>query len=70
MRYLIVIEKTKNGFSAFSPDVPGCAATAKTKKSVETRMRQVIRFHMEGLRLEGLRLPKPNSYSTHIRIAA
>ncbi len=30
-RYLIIIEKAKGNFSAYSPDVPGCAATGSTR---------------------------------------
>jgi len=35
MKYLVIIEKTKTGFSAFSPDLPGCVATGSSKKEVE-----------------------------------
>lgn len=69
-KYLIVIEKTKSGFSAYSPDLLGCVATGKTKKSVEKRMMEAIEFHLEGLRAEGYKAPKPKSYSTYLEIAA
>jgi predicted RNase H-like HicB family nuclease len=26
MKYLVVIEETNTGYSAFSPDLPGCVA--------------------------------------------
>ena len=29
-RYLIVVEKTGTGYSAYSPDLDGCVATGKT----------------------------------------
>ena len=32
MKYLIVIEKTNTGFSAYTSDIDGCVATGKTKK--------------------------------------
>ena len=35
-RYLIVIEETATGYSAYSPDVAGCAATGATREEVET----------------------------------
>jgi predicted RNase H-like HicB family nuclease len=28
-RYPVVIERTSTGFSAYSPDVPGCAAVGR-----------------------------------------
>ena len=30
-KYLIIIEKTDTGYSAYVPDLPGCVATGKTK---------------------------------------
>ena len=69
-RFLIIIEKTKTGFSAYSPDVPGCVATAKTKSAVEKRIGEAIEFHIKGLREEGYPIPKPNSYSTFVEVPA
>ncbi len=66
MKYLVVIEKTKSGYSAFSPDLPGCVATGKTKRQVEKRMQAAVSFHLEGFRLERQRFPKPHSYSTYL----
>ncbi len=62
-KYLIVIEKTKTGFSAYSPDILGCAATGKTKKEVEKNMYEAIQFHLEGLTQEGLHLPENKTES-------
>ena len=69
-RFLIIIEKTKRGFSAYSPDVPGCIATAKTKSAVEKRIGEAIEFHIKGLREEGYPIPKPNSYSSFVDVPA
>lgn len=69
-KFLIVVEKTKTGFSAFSPDVTGCVATAKTPQAVEKRMKEAIKFHLEGLKMEGQKLPKPHTYSTYLTLAA
>jgi predicted RNase H-like HicB family nuclease len=69
-RFLIVIEKASTGYSAYSPDVPGCIATASTRKSVENRIRQAIQFHIEGLREEGYELPKPKSKSSYVDVPA
>jgi predicted RNase H-like HicB family nuclease len=68
-KYLVVIEKTKTGYSAYSPDLPGCIATGKTKKQVEKSMKDAIEFHLEGLRDEGRRPPMPQSYSAYMKIA-
>ena len=68
-RYLIVIEETKTGFSAYSPDLDGCVATGKTRADVEKRMKEAIEFHLEGLKQENLPIPKPHSYSSYLEIS-
>jgi predicted RNase H-like HicB family nuclease len=57
MRYLIVIEASETGFSAYSPDLPGCVATGRTRQEVEKHMREAIEFHIEGLHDEGQDVP-------------
>ena len=69
-KYLIVVEKTRTGFSAYSPDLDGCVATGSTRKQVERAMREAIEFHLEGLRSEGYRVPAPQAYATYVEIAA
>ena len=70
MKYLIIIEPTQTGFSAYSPDLPGCVSTGAIREEVERNMREAIEFHVEGLQLEGLPVPKPLSESTYVEIAA
>jgi len=69
-KYLIVIEPTKTGFSAFCPDLPGCVATAKTKAGVMKSMRSAIDFHLDGMKDEGLKIPAPKSSSTYLEVEA
>jgi len=52
-KYLIVIEKAGRNYSAFCPDLPGCIATASTKKAVEKKITEAIEFHLEGLKEDG-----------------
>lgn len=61
-KYLVVVEETGTGFSASSPDLPGCIATGATREEVEREMREAISFHVDGLRLEGETVPEPHSY--------
>lgn len=68
MQYLIVIEKTPSGYSAYSPDLDGCVATGSTKEEIEQNMREAIEFHLEGLRHEGYSVPQPSSYSTYVDV--
>lgn len=69
-KYLIVIEETATGFSAYSPDVPGCVSTGRTREEAERNMREAIVFHLDGLRQEGVSLPKPSASAAYIEVAA
>jgi predicted RNase H-like HicB family nuclease len=69
-RYLVVIEKTGTGFSAYSPDLPGCVATGRTRKEVEKEMQAAIAFHIEGLRLAGEDVPEPQSRAAYCEVGA
>ncbi len=69
-RYLVIIEDTQTGFSAYSPDLPGCAATGSTRNEVEREMREAMEFHIEGLRLAGEPVPEPHSHASYCEIAA
>lgn len=69
MKYLIIIEETKTGYSAYSPDLEGCVATGHTRQEVEIRMKEAIEFHLEGLRKEGYEIPLSRSYSQYMDIS-
>jgi len=70
MRYLIVIEETSTGYSAYSPDLEGCVAAGTTREEVEQAMTQAIEFHLEGLKEEGYPIPPSHSYSTYVEVSA
>jgi predicted RNase H-like HicB family nuclease len=70
MKYLIIIEPTNTGFSAYSPDLPGCISTGQTWHEVESNMHEAIEFHLEGLREEGYPVPEPSSASAYVEVAA
>jgi predicted RNase H-like HicB family nuclease len=69
-RYLIVIEQTETGYSAYSPDLPGCIATGQTRPEVEREMHDAIEFHIEGLRLAGENVPEPRSEASYCEVPA
>ena len=68
MKYLVVVEESEGGFSAYSPDLPGCVATAATRTDVESEMTKAIAFHIDGLRAEGLAVPEPRTSSIYVEI--
>lgn len=60
-KYLVIIEQSTTGYSAYVPDLPGCIATGDTKETTERNIYEAIQFHLEGLEAEGLEIPEPNS---------
>jgi predicted RNase H-like HicB family nuclease len=69
-KYLVIVEKTDTGYSAYSPDLPGCGSTGSTTEEVERNIRDAIKFHVEALKEEGYEVPEPSSYSSYIDVAA
>jgi predicted RNase H-like HicB family nuclease len=70
MKCLVVIEPTATGFSAYSPDLPGCVSTGATREEVERNMREAIELHLKGQREEGYLIPEPRSSSSYVEIPA
>lgn len=68
MKFLIVIEKSRTGFAAYSPDLDGCVATGRTRKATEKAMRAALALHLEALCEEGSAIPLPHSYSTYVEL--
>ena len=60
-RFLVVIEKAQNNYSAYSPDLPGCVATGATREDAEKNMHGAINMHVQGLLEDNV--PIPNAYS-------
>ena len=53
----VVLEKTNTGYSAYSPDVPGCIATGKTVNLVKKEFAEALEFHIKGITEDGDPLP-------------
>jgi len=69
-KYLIVVEQTETGYSAYSPDLDGCVATGSTRKEVESQMQEAIAFHLDGMARSGEPIPEPHSYSAYVEVPA
>lgn len=66
MRYAVVIEKAAGNYSAYVPDLPGCVATGATVEEVEREIREAIRFHLDGIREDGLSIPAPAAICEYV----
>jgi predicted RNase H-like HicB family nuclease len=65
-----VIEKGDGNYAAYVPDLPGCVATGATIQETEREIQQAIRFHLEGLRADGLPVPEPSSRVEYVEVPA
>jgi predicted RNase H-like HicB family nuclease len=67
-RFLVVIEKANGNYSAYSPDLPGCVATGKTREEVALNMHEAIEMHVCGMLEDGLPVPKPHASAEYIAV--
>ena len=70
MKYLVVVEKSENGFGAYVPDLPGCVAAAESREEVVSLIQEAIEFHIEGLRQSGDPVPQPTSQAELVDVHA
>ena len=70
MRYAIVVEKAGNNYSAYVPGLPGCVSTGSSVKEAEQEISEAIKFHIDGLREDGLPVPAPASVVEYLKIVA
>lgn len=67
-RFLIVVEKTNDNYSAYSPDLTGCVATGTTREEVEQNMHGAIEMHVKGLIEDNLPIPQSFSFAEYVAI--
>lgn len=68
-RFLVVIEKVNNNYSAYSPDLPGCVSTGATCEEAEKNMYEAIEMHIQGLLEDNLAIPESKSFAEYIAVA-
>lgn len=69
-RFLVVIEKIKNNYSVYSPDLPGCVATGKTREEAAKNMHEAIELHVQGLVEDKLPIPRSHSFAEYVAVTA
>ena len=67
-RFLVVIEKANENYSAYAPDLPGCMATGKTREEVQQNIHDAINLHIRGLREDHLSIPEPQSVAEYVAV--
>ena len=69
-RYAIIVEDAGTNLAAYVPDLPGCVATAATRKELGRRIRQAIEMHLEGMAEDGAEVPEPSAEVEYVEIEA
>jgi predicted RNase H-like HicB family nuclease len=70
MRYLAILERSRSGWGAHVPDLPGCVAVAETKAKVIELIREAVDLHVNSLRATGDKVPRPSSESVFVDTTA
>ena len=65
-KYLVVIEKADNNYSAFSPDLPGCITVGPTVDETIASIKEAIELYLETMAEEGVSLPTSKGLRYHI----
>ncbi|MBX2947401.1 MAG: type II toxin-antitoxin system HicB family antitoxin [Cyclobacteriaceae bacterium] len=68
-KYLVIYERSSDGYSAYVPDLPGCTSAGESKEEVEFNIIEAIKLHLEVLQDEGLEIPQSVSDSEMIVIS-
>jgi len=69
--YAVVVEREGDGrYSAYVPDLPGCASMGDTYEEAVANIREAVACHLDGLRLDGLPVPPPHAHFTMVDVEA
>lgn len=66
MRYLVIIEETETGYSAYVPDLPGCISVGGSREEIESNIQEAITFHLEGMKEDGVEIPRPRTEAVNM----
>lgn len=69
-RYAVVLEKSRTGYSAYVPDLPGCVAGSETLEETERLIRDAIELHLETMREDGDPIPEPTTFAEMVEVHA
>ena len=69
-RYPLVIEPTSTGYSAFSPDVPGCAAVGDTEEETRRNFQDALTAHFEAMHEIGEPIPEARASVDYVEVGA
>ena len=66
----MIIEPTSTGYSAYSPDVPGCAAAGDTAEETRRSFQEALELHFDAMRMVGEPIPEPTAGVDYVEVIA
>jgi len=66
LKYLVIIERANDNYSAYLPDIPGCIATGKTVEETKKNITKALFMHLQGLAEDGLPSPEPKAKADYV----
>jgi predicted RNase H-like HicB family nuclease len=60
-KYWAIFEWSGKNFSGYTPDVPGCIATAKTRDGIRRRLKGALESHLDWLQDDGEAIPEASA---------
>jgi predicted RNase H-like HicB family nuclease len=69
MTYLAIIEPTRSGFTAYSPDIPVCSVKGETEYDAQEALRKAIQGYIGHLKALGLELPRSQCKTARLKIS-
>jgi predicted RNase H-like HicB family nuclease len=68
VKYVVIYEKSRTGWAAYVPDLPGVVTTASTRDEVRSLIQEAVEFHLDGLREDKLPIPEPSAEAEVISV--
>ena len=68
MKYVVVIEKSEDGFGAYIPDLPGCAVVADTIEETRRLIESAAILHLDAMRNDGDPIPEPTTTVDYVEV--
>jgi predicted RNase H-like HicB family nuclease/predicted RNA binding protein YcfA (HicA-like mRNA interferase family) len=57
--YVVIVEPTRTGYSAYVPNLPGCITVGRTRVEIKRQMSEAIALHLAGIRGDRAQIPQP-----------
>ena len=68
MEYVVIYERSEDGWGAYVPDLPGLGVIGDTLDETKKLMREAIELHLEGMREHGESIPEPSAIAERLSV--